>query len=405
MESTPLQQNLFDDFDSLEIEIMGIPFLVRAQRALTNGTNPRPCAVWIHYYGGGLTTGDPDSPCFLSPYFRKLFAGNTLMICLKYRLLPEHCGRDIQEDIPVLSRLILSGSMEGYIKSMFPLMKAPFQEELFVSGDSAGGHLAMYTWLRCPSLPIRAILFENGMFTPYARPSGQAYRGTVPSNETLRELAALMLEEAADRRLQGCQQRSRIPPDHMGNLPITATRVHCVINDSEVQMVSPWYLLFRSWSASAMLRYSLEEGVKYAMEVPVRPTNPPALELDTEKLAARLGPERLKALGLGYLPRDHAFHIAMLPPAIARPLNCPHMYFMHGKNDKNCPIGYTDDVVDMIETAFPGAVRQYWTPEEEHGFAHNMEHPILHDMAIGIKADMGWITAYEALAIPNIPGI
>ncbi|KAF2791280.1 alpha/beta-hydrolase [Melanomma pulvis-pyrius CBS 109.77] len=162
---------------------------VLVPKGITSGTHP----LLVKWHGGGLTAGTAAYPdwfsAFLVPFLHR---NNSITVLPNYRLAPEHTGNDILEDIADFWTWFRS-SLPAYVASKKPSIKLDFSKVL-VSGDSAGGWLALQSILSLPQSTIKACLIQypvtNAFPTsPDDTPSGQA----IPSKEILDEFLTGMV--------------------------------------------------------------------------------------------------------------------------------------------------------------------------------------------------------------------
>lgn len=85
-----------------------------------------------------------------------------------YRLAPEHTGVDILEDLADFWKWINNGSLTSYLSSKHDSLDLDYSKVL-VSGDSAGGYMALMSGITQPKdINIKAILAQYPM-TNYLR--------------------------------------------------------------------------------------------------------------------------------------------------------------------------------------------------------------------------------------------
>lgn len=115
-----------------QVDAGGVP----AEWVLAPGADPLRRLLYIH--GGGFALGSPSSARMLTAKFSELCGVSVLSI--DYRLMPENKRLDSVKDCQAAYRWMLENGSDG---------PAPAQQ-VFVSGDSAGGNLALVlaAWAR-----------------------------------------------------------------------------------------------------------------------------------------------------------------------------------------------------------------------------------------------------------------
>ncbi|MCW8926737.1 MAG: alpha/beta hydrolase [Xanthomonadales bacterium] len=116
---------------------------INAEWVLAPGTDPSRRVLYIH--GGGFIMGCPQSHRVITSRLSEV--GGCAVLSIDYRLMPEHRHSDCVEDCRTAYRWIIENGPDGPGKA----------RQLFFSGDSAGGNLALSlaAWtrdkeLRCP---------------------------------------------------------------------------------------------------------------------------------------------------------------------------------------------------------------------------------------------------------------
>lgn len=79
-----------------------------------------------------------------------------------YRLAPESSGNDILEDLADFWTWVHGGGLAGYLASQKLSIELDF-DRLLVSGDSAGGYMALQSGLTRPKGEIKALLAQYPM--------------------------------------------------------------------------------------------------------------------------------------------------------------------------------------------------------------------------------------------------
>lgn len=108
----------------------------------------------------------------------------------EYRKMPEATGRDIMADVDKFWEWFRDNErFYPDLLKVFQRIKKPFgpsnpeeaisqirRYRTLVSGESAGGFLAAYSWLSQPDLRFTAIYLQYPMLKAYTREPGQKYR-------------------------------------------------------------------------------------------------------------------------------------------------------------------------------------------------------------------------------------
>lgn len=298
--------------------------------------------------------------------------------------MPESSGKEIEEDIPNLGYFLSDGSIDSHLMQKLPDMKARFSlQDIVCSGVSAGCHMACKCWVewdRLVNVKIRISLLclWYSMNSQYLREADNEYCNVKPTREKLKEIALEQLTEAAIKRTSGEEVRGRIPPDHMGSLPLTACITHAVTRDegSKKFVVSLWKLL---WNHLNFLDY-------------VRAWSNPEPEPDTvttigegngcifispREMEKRIGKEKLAALHLKLDPGQECFMLGYALQELGSPPSyCPQIDFVHGMEDRNCNIQDMRQVKSFIEAQYGKEyIRGEEVPGEAHGFDITGIHP------------------------------
>ncbi|KAF2029909.1 alpha/beta-hydrolase [Setomelanomma holmii] len=126
--------------------------------------------VIVKFHGGGLITGDCLYPDWLAAFFIPLIHRNSAITILpNYRLIPEHNGADITSDLADFWTWFHNGNVDKYLSSQSRDISLDY-EHVLVSGDSAGGYMALMSALTLPRDRVQACLAQYPM-TWYLRRS------------------------------------------------------------------------------------------------------------------------------------------------------------------------------------------------------------------------------------------
>ncbi|NAX24587.1 alpha/beta hydrolase fold domain-containing protein [Vibrio sp. V38_P2S17PM301] len=146
--------------------------------------------VTVYFHGGCFVSGGFDTHAQQLRYLAR--QTNTLVICIRYRLAPEHPYPAAHDDV---YRGVLA------IQSQGRRLGADTTKMVFV-GDSAGGHLALVTSLRLKnshaSLPLMQVLLY-----PMLDPKGQSQSYTDNGQDYI--ITAQMLLSGFQQYIPGCE--------------------------------------------------------------------------------------------------------------------------------------------------------------------------------------------------------
>jgi acetyl esterase/lipase len=110
-------------------------------------------------------TGDCLYPDWFSAFFIPfLHRNNAIAVLPNYRLLPEHSGADILEDLRDFWTWFNKGSVDEFLRAQKKDSGIELDyEKVLVSGDSAGGYMAFMSALTQPKGSIKVVLAEYPM--------------------------------------------------------------------------------------------------------------------------------------------------------------------------------------------------------------------------------------------------
>ncbi|KAF2000505.1 alpha/beta-hydrolase [Amniculicola lignicola CBS 123094] len=127
-------------------------------KGLKSGKYP----VMVKFHGGGLIGGTAQYPDWFSSFFIPFLQRNSAIVVLpNYRLLPEHNGYDILSDLFTFWTWY-TNSLPSYLSSIAPGLELD-TDKLLVSGDSAGGFMALQSALSTPKGMIKAVIAQYPM--------------------------------------------------------------------------------------------------------------------------------------------------------------------------------------------------------------------------------------------------
>ncbi|EMD63951.1 hypothetical protein GGP41_002725 [Bipolaris sorokiniana] len=156
------------------------------------GISPGKHPLMVKWHGGGLTTGTALYPPWYSAYMIPLIVRNkAIAIVPNYRLTPEHTGDEILEDIASLGNWLTS-SLPTYLASKDSSIEPDFSR-ILVTGDSAGGWMALQSVLSLPEKTFRACFIQYPVVNaiPYS-PDDTILGGPFPPKKNLDDFLATM---------------------------------------------------------------------------------------------------------------------------------------------------------------------------------------------------------------------
>ncbi|KAH8695337.1 Alpha/Beta hydrolase protein [Talaromyces proteolyticus] len=139
-------------------------------------------AVHIHLHGGFLVTGARNNLDIIPPrIFSHTIQNDIILVSPDYRLLPESNGLDIHEDMKDMW-IWIRQSLNRTVESMTTGASRVDLQKIVVSGESAGGYLALQLALSHPT-EIRAVIASYPMVDmrhPHFSQAGQKQIGAYP---------------------------------------------------------------------------------------------------------------------------------------------------------------------------------------------------------------------------------
>lgn len=127
-----------------------------------------------------------------------------------YRLLPEHSGKDVLEDLGDFWGWFNSGSVAKFLSTTTPHEKLELDyEKIMVAGDSAGGYMALMSGLLHPQKSVKAIIAQYPM-TNFLRmePVDTFFGAPTPGPE--------LLDKHITAIVPGTTVSSAVPPERAG---------------------------------------------------------------------------------------------------------------------------------------------------------------------------------------------
>lgn len=153
----------FDSFHSHTVPYKHINSqTIDAHILIPKNIKPGPHPVFVKFHGGGLITGSAFFPDWFSNYV-VAFAhnANCITVLPNYRLVPEHSGDDILEDLKDFWAWY-DRDLKNVVEALDPSVDLN-TEKLLVSGESSGGWTALHSVFMLPSGKARALLTQYPM--------------------------------------------------------------------------------------------------------------------------------------------------------------------------------------------------------------------------------------------------
>ena len=323
-------------------------------------------------------TGDAEYKQWHQEHLSGIISQGLVVIWPQYRLMPESSGKEIEEDIPNLGYFLSNGSIDSHLLQKLPDMKAHFSlQDIVCSGVSAGGHMAWTCWVKWDGLDdvkVRINLMPSyyPMWSQYMRDADNDYCNVKPTKEELKEIALDQLDEAVVKRKSGEKVRGRIPPDHMGSLPLTACVTYAVTTDEGGKkfVVSFWQLLWNRPSPVDHVRaWSKPEPEPDKAALLVEENG--CIYVPPIEIVKRIGKGGLADLNLEMDPGRECFVLGYALHELGSPPSyCPQIDFVHGTEDRNCELQDTREVKSFIEAEYG---KEYIRGEEVLGKSHGFD--------------------------------
>ncbi|KAF2631498.1 alpha/beta-hydrolase [Macroventuria anomochaeta] len=187
-----------------EISSQSINVVILTPKTLRPGKHP----ILVKFHGGGLVTGD----CLYAPWFAAYFVpfihrANAIVVSPNYRLVPEHTGADILEDLTDFWGWLRNGGLASYLASQNVVVDLDF-EHILASGDSAGGYMALMSGLLQPKGSIKAVLAQYPMTDSLRRDKSELFID-------LQSPPASLVDEHMKSVRPGVVVSSCVPPERM----------------------------------------------------------------------------------------------------------------------------------------------------------------------------------------------
>jgi len=211
-DTTP--ETRFDSFNVYRIPYKKIgEHEIEAGILVPKGLKAGKHAVMVKFHGGGLVTGDCLYADWIGAFFIPLIHRTSSIVVLpNYRLVPEHTGQDILSDLADFWSWFHAGSVEKFLNSQSDSAEgggvALDYNKVLVSGDSAGGYMALMSGLTQPKGKIKAILAQYPMTKYLRHEPGPTFFGMPSPPESV-------LAEHLKTMAPGTVVSSAVPPARM----------------------------------------------------------------------------------------------------------------------------------------------------------------------------------------------
>jgi acetyl esterase/lipase len=291
----------------------------------------------------------------------------------KYRKMPESHGREILNDADIFWEWYQSRQFYLDLQTLFlgsgtnrtDVNTKIDRHQLFVSGESAGGFLAAYSWLSQPDLRIEALYMQYPMLRAYTRRSGEPYRGKVIPEHEVQEYAKVYCDHiTALKALDKINPRTdSVPPEGMDMAYMFSSAKKEVIMNGKKTRISYW----KWWFRQPDILERLEELVNRAQDTQAGVSAIVQEDAPVPGTAQRQTSQPTKA--------ETETPTFTLPKANhAIPSYCPPMFISHGIEDTNCPAQDTQEFMRLVKQLFPEAsIRLELRPEQAHGFDYTLD--------------------------------
>lgn len=264
--------------------------------------------IHVRFHGGGFCTGAPDYWPWFGFHVRNLSLNhNAITLIPEYRKMPESNGFEILEDIDFFwnwyHNVDLPKVVEQRVGRNIGLKQRLRGDQLLISGESAGGFLAAYSWLSQPKLRIKAMYLQYPMLAAYTRDDVYDYRKKKFTKSEVQGLAQKYYNHHQKlKKNPGLPPRvSSIPPEGMDMAWLFSTGKIKVDVNGKTEEISYWKHIFQA---------------------------PDILD-------------RMRELVAKSPMSNHP-----------RPAYCPALFISHGTEDTNCPRQDSQEFVDMVKRLF-----------------------------------------------------
>ncbi|KAJ4357666.1 uncharacterized protein N0V89_002242 [Didymosphaeria variabile] len=189
----------FDSFQIYETHFKQIgDHKIRVGILVPNNLKPGKVPLAVKFHGGGLVVGDALFPDWIAAFWVPfMHRNNAITVLPNYRLSPEASGADILDDLADFWTWFYDKGVDTYFASQNIHLDLDYKR-LLVSGDSAGGYMALQSGLTRPKGEIKAVLAQYPM-TNHARrsPADTMLGMQVPSTDWLDKKLATLIKPGA----------------------------------------------------------------------------------------------------------------------------------------------------------------------------------------------------------------
>ncbi|KAF2787539.1 alpha/beta-hydrolase [Melanomma pulvis-pyrius CBS 109.77] len=216
-ESQPEVQTRFDGFHVFSetyVTVGNDNHQIQAVILVPKTLGDTPCAIHVKWHGGGFATGAADFKWWHHAHHVRLaLDSNAITVLPNYRLMPQHNGAEILSDVDAFWRWFHADFLTVMGQKGIPINV----NQLLISGESAGGFLAVYSWLTQPEkTAVKALYLQYPMLFYYVREPGMFFDEDVSfekANNHLNDRLAEIKKLKAEGTLQSVS--SAPPPRQM----------------------------------------------------------------------------------------------------------------------------------------------------------------------------------------------
>lgn len=238
----------------------------------------------------------------------------------EYRKMPESHGDEILKDVDTFWDWVQCSDFYADLSELFPKIVLQRGQPL-VTGESAGGFLAVYSWLSQPDLRIKAMYLQYPMLRSYTRNAGNDYREVTISEQDVQKYAKIYCDHIKKLKEDGLiiPRMSESPPQGMDMAYVLSSAKKDVMYNGKPVSISYWTWWFQQLDILDRLR----------------------------EITGQLATATPTWSGKAKSPPSEVF---ILPSARhKKPTYAPEIFISHGVEDKNCPIQDSRDFKELVE--------------------------------------------------------